>query len=357
MPGGAARGMSERALDAARDERADRAGRAAARAALGRRRTRCACSTWPCGSGRTVSRAARELRAARGCRRPTRSSAAGSASRSDVPLHVRAGRRSAPRATSRSGARRPLRAGRAARRRRLRRRRTPPPTRPRPCSTGSPSRPGSRALLGMAPRRGRLVRPLLEVTREEVRDYLPRARAGVARGPVERRPPLRARACAPRGAGRAARAVAGGGAHDRRDRAPAARRGRGAGRRGGRRPRGAGRRARRCRSAALRELPAGLRAARAARLAERRGGDALRARELDEILALGERGTKSLDLGGGLRAVAEYGTLRFTRASRTPARPRRSRCRSPAAPASATGSGGAPRTAGRRGGRRTSAPP
>ncbi len=36
-------------------------------------------------------------------------------------------------------------------------------------------------------------------------------------------------------------------------------------------------------------------------------------RELDEILALGERGTKSLDLGGGLRAVAEYGTLRFTR--------------------------------------------
>ena len=32
--------------------------------------------------------------------------------------------------------------------------------------------PGSRALRGMAPRRGRLVRPLLAVTREEVRDYL-----------------------------------------------------------------------------------------------------------------------------------------------------------------------------------------
>ncbi|MGH2824192.1 MAG: tRNA lysidine(34) synthetase TilS, partial [Thermoleophilaceae bacterium] len=32
--------------------------------------------------------------------------------------------------------------------------------------------PGSRALHGMAPRRGRLVRPLLEVTRDEVRDYL-----------------------------------------------------------------------------------------------------------------------------------------------------------------------------------------
>ncbi len=32
--------------------------------------------------------------------------------------------------------------------------------------------PGSRALHGMAPRRGRLVRPLLGVTREEVREYL-----------------------------------------------------------------------------------------------------------------------------------------------------------------------------------------
>jgi tRNA(Ile)-lysidine synthase len=29
---------------------------------------------------------------------------------------------------------------------------------------------------------------------------------------------------------------------------------------------------------------------------------------------LGNEGTKSVDLGGGLRAVAEYGTLRFTRA-------------------------------------------
>jgi tRNA(Ile)-lysidine synthase len=30
-------------------------------------------------------------------------------------------------------------------------------------------------------------------------------------------------------------------------------------------------------------------------------------------MELGDRGTKSLDLGAGLRAVAEYGTLRFTR--------------------------------------------
>jgi tRNA(Ile)-lysidine synthase len=38
-------------------------------------------------------------------------------------------------------------------------------------------------------------------------------------------------------------------------------------------------------------------------------------REVEEILALGARGSKSLDLGAGLRAVSEYGTLRFTRAA------------------------------------------
>ena len=31
------------------------------------------------------------------------------------------------------------------------------------------------------------------------------------------------------------------------------------------------------------------------------------------MLAVSSRGTKSVDLGGGLRAVSEYGTLRFTR--------------------------------------------
>jgi tRNA(Ile)-lysidine synthase len=52
------------------------------------------------------------------------------------------------------------------------------------------------------------------------------------------------------------------------------------------------------------------------RLAERAAGDEvhpLSRREAEEILALGGQGTKSLDLGGGLRAVAEYGTVRFTR--------------------------------------------
>ena len=47
---------------------------------------------------------------------------------------------------------------------------------------------------------------------------------------------------------------------------------------------------------------------------------ALRARGRRD-LALGGRGSKSLDLGGGLRAVVEYGTLRFTRAPRAEAAP------------------------------------
>jgi tRNA(Ile)-lysidine synthase len=49
------------------------------------------------------------------------------------------------------------------------------------------------------------------------------------------------------------------------------------------------------------------------RLAEQAGGE-LGAGEAEQILALGGRGSKSLDLGGGLKAVVEYGTLRFTRA-------------------------------------------
>jgi tRNA(Ile)-lysidine synthase len=43
-------------------------------------------------------------------------------------------------------------------------------------------------------------------------------------------------------------------------------------------------------------------------------GRALSRQELTQLLGVGSQGTKSLDLGGGLRAVAEYGTLRFTRA-------------------------------------------
>jgi tRNA(Ile)-lysidine synthase len=201
--------------------------------------------------------------------------------------------------------------------------------------------PGSRALHGMAARRGRLVRPLLAVTREEVRDYLR------ARGLDWREDPSNADR-------RFARARV---RHDvldaLRELSPAA-------------ERTIAETARQLRDeaevldaavaealselghsdalpalgggtavslAALREHPPALQRLILRALAEQAGGAALGApstsagdpdagrrayrslsrRETDEILALGGRGTKSLDLGGGLRAVVEYGTLRFTR--------------------------------------------
>ena len=201
--------------------------------------------------------------------------------------------------------------------------------------------PGSRALHGMSSRRGRLVRPLLGVTRDEVRDYLR------ARGLEWREDPSNADR-------RFARARV---RHDvveaLRELSPAA-------------ERTIAETARQLRDeaevldavvteavkelgggpavslAALLEQPPAVRRLVLRALAERAagargepdaGGDEprepadgqrraaagrrsrpLSRREADEILALGERGTKSLDLGGGLRAVAEYGTLRFTRA-------------------------------------------
>jgi tRNA(Ile)-lysidine synthase len=39
----------------------------------------------------------------------------------------------------------------------------------------------------------------------------------------------------------------------------------------------------------------------------------------DSVLAIDDRGTKTLDLSDGLRVVVEYGTLRFTRAAEAPA--------------------------------------
>jgi tRNA(Ile)-lysidine synthase len=185
--------------------------------------------------------------------------------------------------------------------------------------------PGSRALLGMAPRRGRLVRPLLDVTREEVRDYLR------ARGLDWREDPSNADR-------RFARARV---RHDLlealRTVGPAA-------------ERTIAETARQLREeaelldaavseaieelgggpavslAALREKPPALGRLVLRRLAEQAAREplstgaepaaprALSRREAGEILALDDRGTKALDLGGGLRAVAEYGTLRFTRA-------------------------------------------
>ena len=170
--------------------------------------------------------------------------------------------------------------------------------------------PGSRALHGMAPRRGRLVRPLLAVTRSEVRDYLR------ARGLEWREDPSNADR-------RFARARV---RHDvldaLRELSPAA-------------ERTIAETARQLRDeaevldAAVAEALTGLGGGPAIALDGMRehppalqrlvlrelAGRALSRDELDQLLRLGRHGTKSLDLGGGLRAVAEYGTLRFTRAA------------------------------------------
>jgi tRNA(Ile)-lysidine synthase len=169
--------------------------------------------------------------------------------------------------------------------------------------------PGSRALHGMAPRRGRLVRPLLDVTRGEVRDYLR------ARGLEWREDPSNADR-------RFARARV---RHDvvdaLRELSPAA-------------ERTIAETARQLRdeaevldaavAEALQALGGGpalsLEALREHPPAVQRlvlrslAGRALSRQELDRLLGMGERGTTSIDLGGGLRAVAEYGTLRFSRA-------------------------------------------
>jgi tRNA(Ile)-lysidine synthase len=168
----------------------------------------------------------------------------------------------------------------------------------------------------MAARRGRLVRPLLAVTRDEVRDYLR------ARGLEWREDPSNADR-------RFARARV---RHDvleaLRELSPAV-------------ERTIAETARQLREEAevldaavadalaelggpavsleaLKEHPPALqRLILRALVAHTAGASAPRSlsrRETDEILALGGRGTKSLDLGDGLRAVAEYGTLRFTRA-------------------------------------------
>ena len=168
--------------------------------------------------------------------------------------------------------------------------------------------PGSRALHGMAPRRGRLVRPLLAVTREEVREYLR------ARGLEWREDPSNADR-------RFARARV---RHDvldaLRELSPAV-------------ERTIAETARQLRDEAevldaavdealkelgggpaialdaLKENPPALQRLILRSLAAR----VLSRHELDRLLELGSEGSKSLDLGGGLRAVAEYGTLRFTR--------------------------------------------
>ena len=171
--------------------------------------------------------------------------------------------------------------------------------------------PGSRALLGMAPRRGRLVRPLLEAGREDTREYCrgrglswrddptnedPRFARSRLRHDVL--PVLRALSPA------AERTIAETSFLLRDERQVLERAADEAiARLGIPTP-----------LAELANEPRGLTRAVLVRLAERatREPVALSRADCEAILGLGaEGGTHSLDLGGGLRAIAEYGALRF----------------------------------------------
>jgi tRNA(Ile)-lysidine synthase len=180
--------------------------------------------------------------------------------------------------------------------------------------------PGRRALLGMAARRGQLVRPLLEVTRDATRSYCRArglewvedasnedARFSRARVRKEVLPALRElNPAAERTIVETSRLLA--------DEAEVLERvvdevlsrlGQEA-----------------LPSAELRGLAPGLARLVLRRLAERASGGAhaLSRADCDAILTLGERGgSAALDLGGGLRAVSEYGVLRFTRTPDAPA--------------------------------------
>jgi len=174
--------------------------------------------------------------------------------------------------------------------------------------------PGRRALLGMEPRRGRLVRPLLNATREDTRAHChargldwvedasnsdPRfARARVREqllpGLRELNPSAELNIVETSRLLRDEAEVLDAAVDDALIRlgevAPAI--------------------------DDLRALPPGLARLVLRRLAEAASGGtySLSRAHAQEILELGERGgSASLDLGGGLRAVAEYGTLRFTR--------------------------------------------
>jgi tRNA(Ile)-lysidine synthase len=189
--------------------------------------------------------------------------------------------------------------------------------------------PGRRALLGMAPRRGRLVRPLLDATRAETEAHC-RAHGLEWREDRSNRDPRFARARVRHGLlaalrevdPRAERTVAET-AVQLRDEAEVLDRAvvEALERIGG----GAG-----VEAAALVELGPALARLVLRRLAEREGGSPrpLSRDAVDRVLALagmalpgrgnGEGalrgpagGTRSLDLGDGLRAVVEYGTVRF----------------------------------------------
>jgi tRNA(Ile)-lysidine synthase len=169
--------------------------------------------------------------------------------------------------------------------------------------------PGSRALLGMAPRRGRLVRPLLEASRGDTREYCRERGLNWRDDPTNEDPRFARsrlrhevlpvlRALAPA----AERTIAETSFLLRDERLVLER------------------------AAdpviaqlgiptpleALRLEPLGLVRAVLVRLGERAAGSAIALSRADcaAILALAHEGTQSRDLGGGLRAVAEYGVLR-----------------------------------------------
>jgi tRNA(Ile)-lysidine synthase len=171
--------------------------------------------------------------------------------------------------------------------------------------------PGSRALLGMAPRRGRLIRPLLEAGREDTRSYCQERNLTWRDDPTNEDPRFARsrlrhevlpvlRALSPA----AERTIAETSFLLRDERAVVERAADEAiDRLGIPTPLGA-----------LRAEPPGLARTVLMRLAERIGGTgnvALSRADCAAILALSDEGTQALDLGGGMRALVEYGALRF----------------------------------------------
>lgn len=180
--------------------------------------------------------------------------------------------------------------------------------------------PGRRALLGMAPRRGRLVRPLLSVTRAEVRQYC-RERGLAWRDDASNFDPRFARArirnevlpvlAALSPAAERTIASTAGLLRDEAEVLETAvdevlERGSGSA----------------LPLEELRSRPAALARLVLVRLAEGVAGPghSISAQVADEVLELGRRGgSQSLDLGGDLRALVEYGTVRFTCLADAPA--------------------------------------
>jgi tRNA(Ile)-lysidine synthase len=179
------------------------------------------------------------------------------------------------------------------------------------------SSPGRRALLGMESRRGRLVRPLLEVTREQTREHC-RARGLRWREDASNADPRFARSRvrhdllpALRAVSPAAEATVAETARQLRDEAAVldeavtqALAGLGGG------PA--------VELVAVAALGPALARLTLRALAESAAGGprSLSRAEAEAVLGMasGRGGTSTLDLGGGLQAVAEYGTVRFRRA-------------------------------------------